>query len=117
MNNIYTLPWVIEQMTGYKPKTTFWKDFGIADVFGQNAVKETYERAFKEWKNDTEYITELVMVLNWRSWLFADVYEKTGKEEHRERSILYADLYHRADNWCLKNLKKEDLSYYLRTTD
>lgn len=32
--------------------TTFWSDFSIADAFGVNAVKDTYKRAFKEWKDD-----------------------------------------------------------------
>lgn len=26
--------WNIESETGYKPRTTFWQDFSIADAFG-----------------------------------------------------------------------------------
>lgn len=55
--------WPIEKMTGYKPKTTFWEDFSIADAFGGAAVADTFKRAFKEWRNDVVYITELAMVL------------------------------------------------------
>lgn len=36
-------------MNGYEFKTTFWIDFTIADQFGLEAVKDTYERAFNEW--------------------------------------------------------------------
>ena len=35
---------------GYKPITTFWDDFSIADRFGISAIKDTYKRAFEEWK-------------------------------------------------------------------
>lgn len=49
--------WNIEEMTGYKPKTTFYTDFSIADNYGVAAIKDTYKRAFDEWHNDTEYVT------------------------------------------------------------
>ena len=29
--------WNIESETGYKPRTTFWQDFSIADAFGEDA--------------------------------------------------------------------------------
>lgn len=53
---------------GYQPKTTFWMDFSIADKFGIAAIKDTYDRAFKEWKTNHVYLTELVMVLNHKIW-------------------------------------------------
>ena len=56
--------WNIEAMTGYKPMTTFYEEFSIADNFGASAVKDTYKRAFRNWKDDYKYLTELVMVLN-----------------------------------------------------
>lgn len=49
---------------GYETKTTFWQDFSIADMFGAKAIKSTYKQSLKAWKHSTEYITELVMVLN-----------------------------------------------------
>ena len=56
--------WPIEEMTGYKPKTTFWEDFAIAEKFGEKEVRDLYKRAMKNWSWNVEYITELVMVLN-----------------------------------------------------
>ena len=53
---------------GYEPKTTFWMDFSIADRFGANAIKDTYNRAFKEWKTNYIYLTELIMELNHTIW-------------------------------------------------
>ena len=43
----YTNP--IFEMIGYEPKTTFWSDFSIADMFGVEGVKDTYNRAKDEW--------------------------------------------------------------------
>ena len=44
--------WNIEEMTGYKPITTFYEDLSIADHFGVEAVKDTYKRVFQYWRSD-----------------------------------------------------------------
>lgn len=95
---------------GYECKTTFWDDFSIADKFGRFGIIDTFKRAFQGWKSNIEYLTELVMVLNWKCWAF---YEKGDQEI----SMLYQQLYEKADAWCMDNLKGDDLNYYLRTTD
>ena len=97
------------EMSGYEPKTTFFSDFTIADAFGKDAITDTFNRAFKEWKDDKVYITELVMVLNWKSWVYA--------ETRPELAIVYQKLWEKADQYCMENLSKEDLAYYLKTTD
>jgi hypothetical protein len=94
---------------GYELQTTFWRDFSIADLFGESAIEDTFNRAFNEWKTNVKYVTELVMVMSWKS-----CHHYTNNYSY---SILYADLYHKVDNWCLDNLKGEDLEYYLKTTD
>ena len=40
--------WNIEAVCGYKPITTFWSDFSVADAFGTSAVADTFKRAFEE---------------------------------------------------------------------
>lgn len=95
--------------TGYELKTTFFQDFSIADRFGDNAIRDTYKRAFAEWKDNIEYITELCMMLNWKSWQYAEV--------NIPRSQLYVDLYEKLYDWCGKNLSKKDLQYFYRTLD
>ena len=97
-------------MSGYQPKTTFWQDFSIADVFGEDAIKDTYNRAFNEWKSNVEYLTELVLILNWKIWYWHDNNNDTYAR-------LYDSLWRQADQWCGENLKGDDLSYYIRTTD
>lgn len=103
--------WNIEAMTGYKPKTTFYMDFSIADRFGANAIKDTYNRAMKEWIDDIEYVTELYMVLNWKIW------------EHYEDNPEYGELYQSLWDKCEREISKhyrndkEAMSYFYRTTD
>lgn len=101
--------WNIEEMCGYAPKTTFYEDFGIAEFYGEDAVKDTYERAMESWKTDTVFLTELVMVLNWKIWEHYETDESLAK--------VYNDLWEKADAYALEHLKGDDLSYFFRTTD
>ena len=94
---------------GYETKTTFYEDFSIADKFGADAVKDTYARAFESWKDNVEYLTELVMVLNWKIW--------AHHEKNEELAQVYNRLWQEADTWALDNLNGEDLAYFWRTTD
>ena len=94
---------------GYELKTTFWNDFTIADAFGVDAIKDTYNRAFNEWKHDHIYITELCMVMNWKMFYWFE------KDDNKYQ--LYYDLFTTLDEWCMDNLKDEQLDYFLKTTD
>lgn len=97
------------ELTGYEPKTTFWTDFSIADHFGVEAIQDTFDRAFKEWKSDYVYLTELVMILNWK----IHQYYKDNEAYAR----LYNDLWMKADGYACTHLKGDELSYFYRTTD
>lgn len=100
----------IADETGYQRKTTFASDFGIADCYGTDAVKDTYKRALESWKTDIEYMTELCLALNWACWYHYD-------NGNIELSMLYSDLYHECDEYILDNFKDDDLKYYLKVTD
>lgn len=102
--------WNIEEQFGYKPLTTFYEDFSIADKCGgAPAVIDTYKRAMEGWKDNYQYLTELVMVLNWKIW---EHYEtNSGLAE------IYQELWEKADIYAQENLKDEELSYFYRTTD
>lgn len=89
--------------------TTFWSDFSIADAFGKNAVRDTFNRAFAEWKSDFRYLTDLVMVLNHKIFQHYD--------GDRELSKLYDALWRIADDYATKNLVGKELDYFYRTTD
>lgn len=101
--------WNIEEMTGYKPITTFWQDFTIAEKFGIKAVKETFDKVFEEWHKDYKYLTELVMVLNWKIW--------EHYQNDKELAKAYNDLWEQTDNYACENLKNEELDYFYNITD
>ena len=101
--------WNIEEMTGYKPISTFYEDFSIADHFGIPAIKDTYKRAMEGWKNNYKMLTELVMALNWKIWEHYETNEKVAR--------VYNDLWETADNYALDNLKGDELSYFIQTVD
>ena len=94
---------------GYQPKTTFWMDFSIADKFGIAAIKDTYNRAFKEWKTNHVYLTELVMVLNHKIWQWYQINEAVAQ--------VYNDLWKEADLWAQEHLEGEELAYFYHVTD
>lgn len=87
--------WNIESITGYKPQTTFWQDFSIADRFGVTAVQDTFNRAFAEWKSNYIYLTEMVMVLNHKIWQWyqkndelSKLYDKSGNKQTSTPAII-----------------------------
>ena len=96
-------------VNGYELKTTFYNDFSIADRFGTSAILDTYKCAFHDWKNNYEYLTELVMVLNWKIWQYYQTNTKYAE--------LYNKLLEKADAYACENLKGEALDYFYRTTD
>ena len=101
--------WNIQELTGYEPKTTFYEDFSIADAFGISAIIDTYNRSFKHWKSNIEYLTELVMVLNWKIW--------EHFETNRAFAKVYEGLWIKTTNWVYDNVEGDDLSYFVKTTD
>lgn len=95
----------------YECITTFWQDFSIAELMGGTpAIKDTFNRAFKKWKNNHIYLTELVMVMN---------HKMCGYYEYgnMQWSKLYQELYEKSNDYAWENLKGEELQYFIRTTD
>lgn len=90
--------------------TTFWQDFTIADAFGAEAVKDTYNRAFKEWRDNYLYLTDLVAVLNHKLWQ----HYNAGRTALAK---LYNDLWEEAQRYGYDNLKGEELEYFWRVLD
>jgi hypothetical protein len=90
-------------------KTTFMSDFTIADLFGKDAIKDTFNRAFEEWKGNYEYLTELVIVLNWKIWEWYEKDEATAR--------LYNELWEKADGYACDNLTGDEARYFFEMTD
>ena len=89
---------------------TFFMDFSIADVFGANAVKDTFNRAFKEWKSDYKMLTALVITLNHKIWQHYEA-------ENNELALVYDELWKKADQYAFDTLKDDELEYFIEVTD
>lgn len=95
---------------------TFYSDFTIADHFGKSAIKDTYRRAFRAWKEDIDYIVALSIALNHKGWSWWERDKEVGK--------LYFELWEELEHFVFeekgeeyKNYTKEELNYYIRALD
>lgn len=93
-----------------RESTTFWSDFSIADRFGHNAIRDTFKRAFNEWKGNYKYLTELVVVLNRKCWQHYGSGDETT-------SKLYKELYDKANDYGINNLKGEEGRFFFYVLD
>lgn len=94
----------------YETQTTFWGDFTIAELSGGiDAIKDTFDRAFNEWKTNKVFCTELAMVLNHKSWKHVD---------NVDLSKLYADLFYKVQDYVYSDACDKDFqNYYWEITD
>ena len=136
--NVFQYSSVVEQnwkanladKTGWKPSYTFYSDFAIAEfcevwMREKNAVEKTYSRVIKSWGNNYKALTEIVMVLNHKSWAFAKPnrvdakYLNVGDSWADKFVKLYSELYKKADALYRKKFAKNEtaMSYYFEVTD
>ena len=87
-----------ESMCGYTQRTTFWDDFTLAEKLGLSDIERTYRNAFNSWKTDVVFITELVLVLNWKM-LYMDERHMT------EKSAMYYKCWVALSNWGKRHLE------------
>ena len=99
----------LEREFEIKLETTFWEEFSIADQYGSDGVREHYDLVFDQWKDNLKYLTELVLVLNWKIYQWYQVDDTLG--------LTYDELWKETDEYALSTLKGDDLHYYLSTLD
>ena len=99
----------LEKMLDYKFESTFWEEFSIAENYGPDGVREHYDLVFSQWKDNIKFLTELVLVLNLKLFIWFKVDDDLGK--------MYEDLYVDADAYALSSFEGDDLHYYLHTLD
>lgn len=109
-----------EAEVNYEPISTFASDFAIADFFTLREnelqhVKDTFDTAFEEWKNDTKMFTELTIVMNWLCWFHYYAQHQTAMTQ--ELSQLYADYYYKCKDYAYDNWDKEAIDYFFKITD
>jgi len=99
---------------GYKPCTTLWEDFSIADRFvgvEKAPIEDTYKRALDFAKTNYKYLTELVLVLNHKIWQWYQV--------DATRGMLYDKLWRAAESAFFELYEDNDeaIKYYYEVTD
>ena len=87
----------------------FMNDFMIANHFGEKAIRDTYKRAFNEWKDNVEYFSSLVLTLNHLIWAYYEKDEKLAK--------VYNELWENADRFGSNHFKGDDATYYFNFLD
>ena len=103
---------------GYEPKTTFWNDFSIADMFGLNAIHDTFKRAFNEWKDDVVYVAELALVLNHKGlWYYYAAEQHDNDERLQAVSQTYFAMWEAVDDYAKDHFTGDDWDYYFKVTD
>lgn len=100
---------------GYVEKTTFGTDFDLADILGIEAIRDTFERAFTKWKDNCEYFTELVLVLNHKYWQWH--YIRKQRMEAESYAEVYSNLFYKYYYYGIKHFKGDELSYYYHTIE
>lgn len=97
---------------GYEERTTFMNDFAIAERFGEGAVRDTFDRAMREWGDSMSYLTELCMVTNALCWKFY-------QEGDMGLSRAYADMYYECMDRAYEpgRFTYEEREYFFRHVD
>ena len=94
---------------GYTYLTNFHEEFDKADHIGTEAILETYNRLFEEWKSNETFLRELMLVLNHRVSFWAKQHRKEQmNKKYLEYELLYLDL-------CVKTRKYRRRKFYSET--
>lgn len=93
-----------------RPESTFYADFSVADVYGEKAIQDTFNRAFNGWKSNCKMFTELTAMLNHKLWYWHDC----GITEYGE---LYDKLWKKADAYGCDTFKGEEAQYWFAVLD
>ena len=92
----------------------FWGEFDTVELCGPATIRGLAEAEFDRYKDDAVSLTDLVMVINHKSWNHHDM----GNEN---LCALYAELYYKyyekVINFLDNEGREDDLTYFIRTLD
>lgn len=94
---------------GHTAKTTFFGDLSIAEFYGVEGIKDTYNRVLQEWGDNVEYFAEFVVALNHKIWAWYKVNEEIGR--------LYNDLWKQAEQYAADHFNDDELEVFYNLTD
>lgn len=115
MNEERIFEGMLAEIGGYTRKYTFFSDLAIAECYGIDAIKDTYNRIMKEWIGNRDAICEALISINYKSWRFAEEPDKQDLVE------FYSELYYKALDEVVKyyeeNDRNDDLAYIFGVLD
>lgn len=99
-------------------KFTFCQDLAIADWFGEEGIRDTYNQVKESWLNDYKAWTEFEVALNLLAWAHNQL-KKQGLDDQDKFIKLYSDLYTKASDEFYKKYKdnEEAIRYHFELTD
>ena len=71
---------------GHERVTTFMQDLSFAEWFDKEKVTQTVQKAIELYHDDEEWMAELVLCVNWKSWEHA-------ARNNNQWGIFYSALY------------------------
>ena len=90
-------------------ESNYWNDFTEVETKWSKAIEELCKQLFEENKSNVKYLTELVLVMNWKIREHYETDEDTAR--------VYDKLWKELDEYCCENLKWEEARYYFKRTD
>ena len=93
----------LEKMLNYKFESSFWEEFSIAEDYGPEGIHHHYDIVFEQYKDNLKYLTELVLVLNIKIFIWYGVDDDLGQ--------MYDQLWKETDGYALETLKGDVLHY------
>lgn len=95
-------------------KDTFWRAFDEAEEAGRATVIEIASILYQRWRNNIEELTDLVMVINHKSW---DHHYNGNDDMCNLYADLYYEYYEKAIQYLEDNGREKDITYFVRTLD
>ena len=92
----------------------FWGEFDLAEISGSETIKDLAKKSYEKYKDDIVALTDLVMVINHKSWVWHDFHRDNLSELYAN---LYYEYYEKAINYLEKKDDQDDLTYFIRTLD
>lgn len=106
------------EFIGYDMEYTFPYDFAVADWFGEDNVRKTYEEVRKSWLDNYKAFTEVAMTLSMLSNANAQL-KRQGIDKRDVFICLYADLFWQAktDFYEKYTDNEEACNFFFQMTD
>ena len=101
----------LAQFTDWRPTQLYWQRFSIAERYGKDEIIRVYDDILKESKDNFKLLTELVMVLNHKSWQHCE------DIDHSAFCDIYSNLFYKTQKYALDHLTGDGLNYFLDVTD